>query len=357
MHWRPEFMHFWNKMGDFLYNSHITYKDNMTHKDTKKPFWNSELHNKALNLITGLYETNPEEFQAISDASHKLLEKYTNPKFLSDEVKTILNDTASGWHFDNELELVNIEGTLGSSTLGIKQEGRYIQKETKKETERRLKIAQVMKDVKFGYCRYFSIRHTKISRFDSNIPRKVLYHFDCSDNKLTSLKGGPDWTKNYDCADNKLTSLDHIAKHITGDLKCSRNEITTLSALRGIDKINNLDCASNKLRDLVGCPKSVKKLNVANNELVSMRGASIELTLRDIFMDGNTVSSKSLKLAFNAMKAASGDYSKGLLKIWKKIPKEDQIHMYLDLPPFSITQEEIKKLLAFKNYLSIKHLI
>jgi hypothetical protein len=329
----------------------------MKHKYDKKPFWNSSLHTRMIDSIAGLNETDPVEFRAIYDASHKLLEKYNNPEFLSGEVKAILNEFMEGWHFDEELGVVNIEGTLGSGTLGIKQEGRYERKETKKERERRLEVADTMKDVQFGYCRYFNIRHTKIKKFGNNIPRKVLYHFDCSDNELVSLKGGPDWVKNYDCADNNLTSLDHIAKHITGDINCSRNQITSLAPLSGISEISKLNCSDNKLRDLVGCPKITNKLCASQNELVSMRGAPTNLTLREIFVDGNTVSSKSLKLAFNAMKAASGDYSKGLLKIWKKIPKEDQIHMYLDLPPFSITQEEIKKLLAFKNYLSIKHLI
>ena len=329
----------------------------MKKKHEKKPFWNSPLHAKMLGSIAGLNETDPEEFRAIRDASHKLLEKYTNPEELSPEVKTILNNYDEGWHFDAELGVVNIEGTLESAVLGIRREGRYVEKETKKKREKRLKVAETMKDVQFGYCSSFYISYTKIKKFGNNIPRRVLYRFDCSENQLVTLKGGPDWTKSYDCSDNKLKSLDYIAKYITGDLNCNSNEITSLSSLSEVKEINTLNCSENKLRDLVGCPPMVKKLNVSYNELVSMRGAPMDLTLRDMFLDGNTVSSKSLKLAFNAMKAASGDYSKGLLKIWKKIPKEDQIHMYLDLPPFSITQEEIKKLLAFKNYLSIKHLI
>lgn len=325
-------------------------------KYKKEAYWNSALHSKIMDTITLISESDPEEFRAIYDATHKLLEKYTNPKSISDDVKEILNTHAGGWHFDSESGLVNIEGSIGLGILGIKEEGRYLGKESKKGKEKRLKVLETMKDVRFGYCRYLNLRHTKITKFGDNIPRRVIYQFDCSYNKLTTLKGGPDWVKNLDCADNNLTSLDHIP-HVTGDLKCTRNQITSLSGLSGLEELGQLDCSSNKLKDLVGCPSKVKKLNASYNELVSMRGAPMNLTLRDMFLDGNTVSTKSLKLAFNAMKAASGDYSKGLLKVWKKIPKEDQMHMYLDLPPFSITPEEIKKLLNLKNYLSIKHLI
>ena len=55
------------------------------------------------------------------------------------------------------------------------------------------------------------------------------------------------------------------------------------------------------------------------------------------------------------MKAAGGDYSKGLLKIWKKIPLEDQIHMYNDLP--TVTEEDVRKYEAFRNFMSIKDVI
>lgn len=326
----------------------------MAKRVTKKPSWNAELHKKVIGAIEGLNETDSEEFRAIFDASHRLLKKYNDPPHLSEDVKTILNGFSSSWNFDYSTESVNIDGTLASADLGLESRSRWYREESKKDKKLRLAIFKTMKDVKFGNCRYFSIRHSGLKQLWPALPRKVSYHFDCSHNELTSLKNGPDWVSEYDCSNNKLTSLKYISKYIDGDLKCSYNEITSLEPLKNLS-LATLNCADNKLRDLVGCPEIRRRLVVSHNKLVSMKGAPINLTLRDIDLEGNVVSSKSLKLAFNAMKAADGDYSKGLLKIWKKIPLEDQIHMYNDLP--TVTEDDVRKYEAFRNFMSIKDVI
>lgn len=87
---------------------------------------------------------------------------------------------------------------------------------------------------------------------------KVSGSFDCSDNKLTSLKGcpkivgerfncrnnlltsleyGPESVDGaYDCSINKIKTLDHIAKYVgNGTIDICHNEIESIDILKNID--------------------------------------------------------------------------------------------------------------------------
>lgn len=50
--------------------------------------------------------------------------------------------------------------------------------------------------------------------------------FDCSDNKLKSLKGAPKIVGgNFDCSNNRLTSLEEAPRRVKGDFLCHNNSV------------------------------------------------------------------------------------------------------------------------------------
>jgi hypothetical protein len=56
---------------------------------------------------------------------------------------------------------------------------------------------------------------------------KVTGWFDCSRNKLTSLKGCPRWIGRYfSCGYNDLTSLEFSPDYVGGSFWCSNNQLT-----------------------------------------------------------------------------------------------------------------------------------
>ena len=56
---------------------------------------------------------------------------------------------------------------------------------------------------------------------------RVIGYFDCSYNKLTSLKGSPRWVGgNFSCKDNRLTSLEFCPDYVGGSFWCNNNQLT-----------------------------------------------------------------------------------------------------------------------------------
>ena len=59
-----------------------------------------------------------------------------------------------------------------------------------------------------------------------NGPEKIGGFFDCSHNKLTSIKGCPKEVEGYFCCSfNQLTSIEGCAEKIGGNFSCSFNKI------------------------------------------------------------------------------------------------------------------------------------
>ena len=53
--------------------------------------------------------------------------------------------------------------------------------------------------------------------------------FNCSDTRLTSLKGAPSHVDGYFyCSDNRLTSLEGAPSHVGGSFSCSVNKLASL---------------------------------------------------------------------------------------------------------------------------------
>ena len=56
---------------------------------------------------------------------------------------------------------------------------------------------------------------------------KVSGWFDCSNNRLTTLKGSPKWIGGFfTCGNNQLTSLKFSPDYVGGDFYCKYNKLT-----------------------------------------------------------------------------------------------------------------------------------
>ena len=81
---------------------------------------------------------------------------------------------------------------------------------------------------------------------------KVGDYFDCSENKLTPLKGSPysvgGW---FSCSYNKLTTLEFSPKEVGGSFYCYSNNLTSLV---GCPKyiLGDLSCGKNNIRTFEG---------------------------------------------------------------------------------------------------------
>ena len=103
---------------------------------------------------------------------------------------------------------------------------------------------------------------------------KVKEVFDCSDNKLVTLKNAPMEVGGiFRCSRNNLVSLEGAPEVVLGDFICTYNELTTLEG--GPKKVlGSYWCMLNKLSNLKGSPKEVGgDFWYFDGELVSLEGA------------------------------------------------------------------------------------
>jgi len=87
-------------------------------------------------------------------------------------------------------------------------------------------------------------------------PKEVGRDFWCNNNRLTSLKDGPEkvgWE--YLCFNNELTDLEGSPKQIKGCFHCSFNKLKTLKG--GPEKVGSFVCENNPLTSLEGAPKEI----------------------------------------------------------------------------------------------------
>jgi len=88
----------------------------------------------------------------------------------------------------------------------------------------------------------------------------------------------------FDCSNNKLTSLKHCAKTVNGYFNCSRNQLTSLEHCPKIVNGYFFDCFNNQLTSLEHCPKTVNgHFYCFDNPLNSIK------ELFDIRVKGNIV--------------------------------------------------------------------
>jgi hypothetical protein len=103
---------------------------------------------------------------------------------------------------------------------------------------------------------------------------RSVHTFDCSDNKLTSLKGAPRYAEKFYCQKNKLTSLEGGPEEVEIVFGCSNNQLTSLEGAP-VKVGGSFYCDSNKLESLKGAPKTVGgDFYCQNNKnLTSLEGA------------------------------------------------------------------------------------
>ena len=103
---------------------------------------------------------------------------------------------------------------------------------------------------------------------------KVSGKFDCSYNKLTSLKGAPQEVGGgFYCYSNDLTSLEGAPQEVGWGFDCSYNKLTSL---KGAPQKVGWDfyCYQNKLTSLEGAPQEVGgHFSCFGNNLTSLEGA------------------------------------------------------------------------------------
>lgn len=118
--------------------------------------------------------------------------------------------------------------------------------------------------------------------------RNVYGRFDCSYNKLKSLKNSPIYVGgSFKCVHNKLKSLKYIPERIDGSIEVTSNELTSLKYVQEVVN-GNFVCNKNKLKSLKYAPKEVSgSFACSVNELTSMEyspkiASSIFFTNNDV---------------------------------------------------------------------------
>ena len=102
----------------------------------------------------------------------------------------------------------------------------------------------------------------------------ITGHFDCTHNKLTSLKGAPESVGGgFYCSSNNLTSLEGAPERVGGDFDCSSNNLTSLEGAP--ERVGgSFYCGGNKLTSLKDAPERVGgSFGCSGNILTSLEGA------------------------------------------------------------------------------------
>ena len=103
-------------------------------------------------------------------------------------------------------------------------------------------------------------------------PIEVYGHFDCCYNHLTNLLDGPKIAKkNYNCSSNKLTTLEGAPNIVPQIFSCSENQLTSLEYAP--QEVGQLDCYVNKLTSLDYVPQKIEVgINFSRNQITSLKG-------------------------------------------------------------------------------------
>jgi hypothetical protein len=77
---------------------------------------------------------------------------------------------------------------------------------------------------------------------------KVSGYFACYENKLTTLKGCPNYVgDSFLCDTNKLTNIEGSPKYIGGDFNCNFNKLTTLKGIEKCEILGVFYCRDNNI--------------------------------------------------------------------------------------------------------------
>jgi len=102
---------------------------------------------------------------------------------------------------------------------------------------------------------------------------KVTGYFDCSNNQLKTLKGGPNYVGDaYFCSNNQLKTLEGSPNWVGKYFRCSNNQLKTLKG--GPNYVGDAYfCSNNQLITLEGGPETVLGNYYCNdNQLKTLNG-------------------------------------------------------------------------------------
>lgn len=101
-----------------------------------------------------------------------------------------------------------------------------------------------------------TLRSLKVSQLPVKF-HKVMGHFKCQNNTLTTLAGAPDYVGSwFECSNNRLTSLAHGPQHVGGSYVATSNLLTNL--LGAPTKVGmSFFCRNNPLISLTGAPEQI----------------------------------------------------------------------------------------------------
>ena len=108
-------------------------------------------------------------------------------------------------------------------------------------------------------------------------PEKVTNQYSCHHNNLTSLKGAPTTVSDFLCFENNLNSLEGAPQKVEGTFNCEDNKLTTLKgAPKNVGK--SFRCSNNGLISLEGAPSKVGgNFDASRNNLTNLKGAPVEV--------------------------------------------------------------------------------
>jgi hypothetical protein len=147
----------------------------------------------------------------------------------------------------------------------------------------------LIEDIEYGYV--VNVNQTVKLIATKLVEIKVKFNiingdFDCSRNKLTSLKGSPESVKNFYCYTNKLETLEFSPKIVTQAFHCVDNQLTSLIGSPKI--VDSFYCSENKLTSLEYCPENIFcSLNAEKNQLNTIRFLPINIRLKMIDISDN----------------------------------------------------------------------
>ena len=123
----------------------------------------------------------------------------------------------------------------------------------------------------------FKCNNNKLTTLKGS-PKKIGRDFDCSNNQLTTLEGSPqEIGRDFDCSFNNLTTLKGSPQRVDKDFNCSGNKLTTLEGSPQIVG-RNFVCSFNNLTTLEGSPRKVgRSFNCSNNQLTTLKGSPLEI--------------------------------------------------------------------------------
>lgn len=129
-----------------------------------------------------------------------------------------------------------------------------------------------------GGVRLYSIGLTELPlKFN-----RVIGNFECSGNRLTTLKGCPNYVGGFLCESNKLTTLKYAPKEVDGDFHITSNILTSLKYLPEYIG-GDLYCTDNKLTSLQHIRNTIigkvdYKVNPLPKEILAFRNPKVLIT-------------------------------------------------------------------------------